>query len=182
MNRDGSGGARTWRRQQRLEGVVDPVQDATLYECPALGPAGKTQPSRRFRRCVLITHFRTPMSIAISLMATSSRCCCRRAKLMLASCRPRQARADQSSLHLHPWLWTSSRRGHKITPDGLPVLLIKNAPPEIKSPAFQLTRPEIYLARESGSRLCSHRARRVRLSFRRSEQVFDLSGHRRIPG
>src|ERR1700719_1164422 len=33
---------------------------------------------------------------------------------------------------------------NKITPDGLPVLLIENAPPEIKTPGFRLTRPEIY--------------------------------------
>jgi uncharacterized membrane protein (UPF0182 family) len=33
---------------------------------------------------------------------------------------------------------------NKITPDGLPVLLVENAPPEIKSPGFQLKRPEIY--------------------------------------
>ena len=31
---------------------------------------------------------------------------------------------------------------NKITPDGLPSLLIENAPPEIKSPGFRLTRPE----------------------------------------
>ncbi len=31
-----------------------------------------------------------------------------------------------------------------ITPDGLPVLLIENAPPEVKTPSLKLTRPEIY--------------------------------------
>jgi len=31
-----------------------------------------------------------------------------------------------------------------ITPDGLPVLLIENAPPEIKTSSLKLTRPEIY--------------------------------------
>jgi uncharacterized membrane protein (UPF0182 family) len=31
-----------------------------------------------------------------------------------------------------------------ITPDGLPVLLIENAPPEINTPTLKLTRPEIY--------------------------------------
>ena len=31
-----------------------------------------------------------------------------------------------------------------ITPDGLPELLIENAPPEIKTPSLKLTRPEIY--------------------------------------
>lgn len=33
---------------------------------------------------------------------------------------------------------------NKTTPDGLPELLIENAPPQIKLPGFQLTRPEIY--------------------------------------
>jgi hypothetical protein len=33
---------------------------------------------------------------------------------------------------------------NKTTPDGLPALLIEDAPPEIKSPGFTLTRPEIY--------------------------------------
>jgi len=32
---------------------------------------------------------------------------------------------------------------NKITPDGLPVLLIENAPPEIKSFGFRLTRPDL---------------------------------------
>ena len=33
---------------------------------------------------------------------------------------------------------------NKTTPDGLPVLLIADAPPEIRSSGFRLTRPEIY--------------------------------------
>ena len=32
----------------------------------------------------------------------------------------------------------------QITPDGLPVLLVENAPPEVKTPSLKLTRPEIY--------------------------------------
>ena len=32
----------------------------------------------------------------------------------------------------------------QITPDGLPVLLVQNAPPEIKTPSIKLTRPELY--------------------------------------
>jgi len=32
----------------------------------------------------------------------------------------------------------------QITPDGLPVLLIDNAPPEVKTKSLKLTRPEIY--------------------------------------
>ncbi|HEX4810688.1 MAG TPA: UPF0182 family protein [Bryobacteraceae bacterium] len=33
---------------------------------------------------------------------------------------------------------------NRITPDGLPELFIKNAPPEISTPSLKLTRPEIY--------------------------------------
>ena len=32
----------------------------------------------------------------------------------------------------------------KITPDGLPLLLVDNAPPVVKTPSLKLTRPEIY--------------------------------------
>ncbi len=32
----------------------------------------------------------------------------------------------------------------KIRPDGLPVFLIENMPPEVKAPSLKLTRPEIY--------------------------------------
>lgn len=48
---------------------------------------------------------------------------------------------------------------NKITPDGLPVLLIKNAPPEIKSPAFQLSRPEIYFGERTQDPVFVHTAR-----------------------
>ncbi len=37
----------------------------------------------------------------------------------------------------------------KITPDGLPVLLIDNAPPVVKTPSLSLTRPEIYYGEET---------------------------------
>ena len=48
---------------------------------------------------------------------------------------------------------------NKITPDGLPVLLIENAPPEIKSPGFQLTRPEIYFGERTQDPVFVHTAR-----------------------
>src|ERR1700719_3719581 len=48
---------------------------------------------------------------------------------------------------------------NKITPDGLPVLLIENAPPEIKSPGFQLTRPEIYFGAKMQDPVFVHTAR-----------------------
>lgn len=48
---------------------------------------------------------------------------------------------------------------NKITADGLPVLLIENAPPEIKSPGFQLTRPEIYYGESTQDPVFVHTAR-----------------------
>ena len=48
---------------------------------------------------------------------------------------------------------------NRITPDGLPVLLIENAPPEIKSAGFQLTRPEIYYGEKTQDPVFVHTAR-----------------------
>jgi hypothetical protein len=48
---------------------------------------------------------------------------------------------------------------NKITPDGLPVLLIENAPPEIKSSAFQLSRPDIYFGERTQDPVFVHTAR-----------------------
>jgi hypothetical protein len=48
---------------------------------------------------------------------------------------------------------------NKITPDGLPVLLIENAPPEVKAPGFQVTRPEIYFGEKTQDPVFVHTAR-----------------------
>jgi uncharacterized membrane protein (UPF0182 family) len=48
---------------------------------------------------------------------------------------------------------------NKITPDGLPVLLIENAPPEVKASGFQLTRPEIYFGDKTQDPVFVHTAR-----------------------
>jgi uncharacterized membrane protein (UPF0182 family) len=48
---------------------------------------------------------------------------------------------------------------NKITSDGLPALLIENAPPEIKSPGFQLMRPEIYYGEKTQDPVYVHTAR-----------------------
>ncbi len=48
---------------------------------------------------------------------------------------------------------------NRITPDGLPVRLIENAPPEIKSAGFQLTRPEIYYGQKTQDPVFVHTAR-----------------------
>ncbi len=48
---------------------------------------------------------------------------------------------------------------NKITQDGLPSLLIENAPPEVKSPGFQLTRPAIYYGESTQDPVFVHTAR-----------------------
>jgi uncharacterized membrane protein (UPF0182 family) len=48
---------------------------------------------------------------------------------------------------------------NRMTPDGLPVLLIENAPPEIKAPGFKLTRPEIYYGENTQDPVFVHTAR-----------------------
>jgi uncharacterized membrane protein (UPF0182 family) len=48
---------------------------------------------------------------------------------------------------------------NRTTPDGLPVLLIENAPPEINNPAFKLTRPEIYYGESTQDPVFVHTAR-----------------------
>ena len=48
---------------------------------------------------------------------------------------------------------------NKITPDGLPVLLIENAPPEVRSAGFKLTRPEIYYGEKTQDPVFVHTAR-----------------------
>ncbi len=47
---------------------------------------------------------------------------------------------------------------NKITPDGLPVLLIENAPPEVKTLGFQITRPEIYYGEKTQDPVFVHTA------------------------
>ena len=48
----------------------------------------------------------------------------------------------------------------QITPDGLPVLLIENAPPEVKTTTLKLTRPEIYYGEVTHEPVFVHTAQR----------------------
>ena len=55
---------------------------------------------------------------------------------------------------------------NRITPNGLPELLIRNAPVEVLTPSLKLTRPEIYYGEESRrSGVRPDHAARVQLSF-----------------
>jgi uncharacterized membrane protein (UPF0182 family) len=72
------------------------------------------------------------------------------------------AEASQSWINLH-FTYTHGigvvmSEVNKITPDGLPVLLIENAPPEIHAPGFQLTRPEIYYGAKTQDPVFVHTA------------------------
>ena len=81
---------------------------------------------------------------ATSSTAASSRYCCPHATSTPASYPPRRSRAGsiRGSFIRTALAWVVSEV-NKITPDGLPVLLIENAPPEIKSFGFRLTRPDL---------------------------------------
>jgi uncharacterized membrane protein (UPF0182 family) len=143
------------------QGVVDPVQDATLLEnvrlwdlraynatitqIQALRPyytfpdtdVDRYFPDGRIKQVLL-----SPREIDVSQLS---------------------AEASESWINPH-FIYTHGfgvvvAEVNKITPDGLPVLLIKNAPPEIKSPAFQLSRPEIYFGEKTQDPVFVHTAR-----------------------
>ena len=71
----------------------------------------------------------------------------------------------------------------RISPSGLPELLIRNAPVEVLTPSLKLTRPEIYYGEESrrpGVR--PDHAARVQLSFRLRGSAYALRRAGRNPG
>ena len=92
-----------------------------------------------------------------------------------------QPELDQSALYLHARL----RRGHVRGQQDHARRTARPADRK-RSAGNQIARisahaPGDLLRREhAGSGVCAHRARRIRLSFRRPEQVFDLPGHRRL--
>ena len=60
----------------------------------------------------------------------------------------------------------------KMTSDGLPVLMIENAPPEIKTDSLKLTRPEIYYGEVTHEPVfVQYRAGGVQLSLRRRQRA-----------
>jgi len=143
------------------QGVVDPVQDATLLsnvrlwdlraydatitQIQALRPY-YTFPDTDVDRYFIDGHIKqvllSPREIDVSQL-------------------PAEAAASWINPH---FIYTHGfgavvAEVNKITPDGLPVLLIKNAPPEIKSPGFQLSRPEIYYGERTQDPVFVHTAR-----------------------
>ncbi|MGC2111052.1 MAG: UPF0182 family protein [Candidatus Korobacteraceae bacterium] len=143
------------------QGTVDPVQDATLLsnvrlwdlraydatitQIQALRPY-YTFPDTDVDRYFINGHIKqillSPREIDVSQLS---------------------AEASESWINPH-FIYTHGfgvvvAEVNKITPDGLPVLLIKNAPPEINSPAFKLSRPEIYYGEKTQDPVFVHTAR-----------------------
>ncbi len=143
------------------QGVVDPVQDATLLanvrlwdlraynatitQIQALRPYytfPDTDVDRYFVNGRIKQVLLSPREIDVSQLS---------------------AEASESWINPH-FIYTHGfgvvvAEVNKITPDGLPVLLIENAPPEIKSPAFRLSRPEIYFGEKTQDPVFVHTAR-----------------------
>src|SRR5260370_42370821 len=122
--------------------------------------APTTRLSPRSRRCARITLFPSPMLIATSSTAASSRYCSPHATSTSASYPPRHARAGsiRGFIYTHGFGVVVSEV-NKITPDGLPVLLIETHRPKIKSPGFRLTRSEIYYGESTQDPVFVHTAR-----------------------
>ena len=106
--------------------------------------APSTTPSRRSRRCAPTTSSTTPTWTATPSTASTARCCWRRASSTSASCPTRAPTGSTRPSSTRTATALVLAEVSQITPDGLPVLLIENAPPEIKTPSLKLTRPEIY--------------------------------------
>jgi uncharacterized protein len=143
------------------QGVVDPVQDATLlanvrlWDLRAYG-ATITQIQ------ALRPYYTFPQTDVDRYFING------RIKQVLLSPREidvTQLSAEASESWINPrFIYTHGfgvvvAEVNKITPDGLPVLLIENAPPEIKSPGFQLSRPEIYFGERTQDPVFVHTAR-----------------------
>ena len=152
------------------------------FACGICAPT--TRRSRRFRRCAPTTRFpdtdvdRYFLNGHIKQVLLSPR----EIDVSQLSAEASQSWINPRFIYTHGFGVVVSEV-NKITPDGLPVLLIENAPPEIKIAGISADAAGNLLRRENaGSGVCAHGARRVRLSFRRSEQIFDLSGQRGLSG
>ncbi|MGD0932542.1 MAG: UPF0182 family protein [Candidatus Korobacteraceae bacterium] len=143
------------------QGVVDPVQDATLLENARLWDL-RAYNATITQIQALRPYYTFPDTDVDRYFVND------RIKQVLLSPREidvSQLSAEASESWINPHFIYTHGFGvvvsevNKITPDGLPVLLIKNAPPEIKSPAFQLTRPEIYFGERTQDPVFVHTAR-----------------------
>ncbi len=143
------------------QGVVDPVQDATLLANVRLWDLRAY--SATITQIQALRPYYTFPDTDVDRYIVDGRI-----KQVLLSPREidvSQLSAEASESWINPHFIYTHGFGavvaevNKITPDGLPVLLIKNAPPEIKSPGFRLTRPEIYYGEKTQDPVFVHTAR-----------------------
>ena len=143
------------------QGVVDPVQDATLLSNARLWDL-RAYDATITQIQALRPYYTFPDTDVDRYIIDG------RIKQVLLSPREidvSQLPAEASASWINPHFIYTHGFGavvsevNKITPDGLPVLLIKNAPPEIMSPGFQLTRPEIYYGEKTQDPVFVHTAR-----------------------
>ena len=141
--------------------TVDPVQDATLLDNVRLWDIGAfTETITQIQ--ALRPYYTFPDTDVDRYFPNG------RIKQVLFSPREidvTQLSAEASQSWINPrFIYTHGFGGvmaevNKITPDGLPVLLIENAPPEIKASGFKLTRPEIYFGEKTQDPVFVHTAR-----------------------
>ena len=127
-------------------------------------------------------HRHRPLS---SSTARSSRCCSRPREVDVHVNCPAETRASwpiRNLSYTHGYGVVMSEV-NRTTPDGLPVLLIQDAPPSYpKVPDIQLTRPEIYYGEVTHDPVfVGHRPGGVRLPFRGPEHHLELPGPGRFP-
>jgi len=88
-------------------------------------------------------------------MAASSKCFCLARDRCDAIVSRGEPELDQSRFNLYARLGVVMSEVNKITPDGLPVLLIEKRSTGDQGPGFQLTRPEIFMATKRKTRCSS---------------------------
>jgi uncharacterized membrane protein (UPF0182 family) len=143
------------------QATVDPVQDATLLENVRLwdlraynatiGQIQALRPYYTFPETDVDRYFPNGRIKQVLLSA-------RELDVNQLSAEASQSWINPRFIYTHGFGVVMSEV-NKITPDGLPVLLIENAPPEVKSPGFQITRPEIYFGGKTQDPVFVHTAR-----------------------
>ena len=88
---------------------------------------------------------------------------------------------DQPALVLHARLRRGDVGGQCTTDDGLPVLLIQDAPPEIKIPDIKLNRRKSITAKRPTIRFSSAPIRTNSITPRATRTHVELRGHGRLP-
>ena len=146
---------------------------ATARQRAAVGlHAPFTTPSPRSRRCAPITSSTTATWTATPSTASTARCCWRRASSISASLPDARANwINPAFIYTHGYGLVLAEVS-QITPDGLPVLLIEDAPPRSQDAQPEADAAGDLLRRgDPRAGVRQHRAGGVQLSFRRRQRA-----------